>query len=264
MNSLCGLPWAARCSTRRAGQRPKRVPPMSEPLNFASCWAIGSSCSRCFGGLKSFYVNRAELPAAREVAAQMLRLAEEQDDLVIQVAAHRANSAARYHLGDLVATRVHLESACCLRFLHERLPTTLYAADFRVQALCFMSITLLGLGYPDQAGASGRDALLHAKELAHPQSLRLALSNACQLFGHRRRRQTKRQNLGATLGKVARPAMARSGQARRGPRAARAGLRLVHRGLRDRRPQGRQGAARRAELTAAGSAGNLSFAGRAR
>ena len=39
---------------------------------------------------------------------------------------------------------------------------------------------------------------------------------------------------------------ARPGQARRGPRPARAGLRLVHRGLRHRRPQGRQGAARRA------------------
>ena len=39
---------------------------------------------------------------------------------------------------------------------------------------------------------------------------------------------------------------ARAGQARRGPRPARPGLRLVHRGLRYRRSQGRQGAARRA------------------
>ena len=42
---------------------------------------------------------------------------------------------------------------------------------------------------------------------------------------------------------------ARSGQAHRGPRPARAGLWLVHRGLRYRRPQGRQGAARRAGLS---------------
>ena len=107
-------------------------------------------------GLTVVYVNRAELPAAREVAAEMLRLAEEQDDPVIQVAAHRASSAARYHLGELVATRGHLERVLAVYdSLHDRLPPTLYAADFRVQALCFLSITLLGLGYPDQAGLAG-------------------------------------------------------------------------------------------------------------
>jgi class 3 adenylate cyclase/tetratricopeptide (TPR) repeat protein len=135
-------------------------------------------------GLTVVYVNRAELPAARKVAAEMLRLAEEQDDPVIRVAAHRANSAALYHLGDLVATRGHLERVlAAYDSLRDRLPPTLYVADFRVQALCFLSITLLGLGYPDQARACGRDALLYAKELAHPESLGLALSNACQFFG---------------------------------------------------------------------------------
>jgi predicted ATPase len=135
-------------------------------------------------GLTVVYVNRAELPAARKVAGEMLRLAEEQDDPVIRVAAHRANSAALYHLGDLVAARGHLERVlAAYDSLRDRLPPTLYAADFRVQALCFLSITLLGLGYPDQASACGRDALLYAKELAHPQSLGLALSNACQFFG---------------------------------------------------------------------------------
>ncbi len=134
-------------------------------------------------GLTVVYVNRAELPAAREVAAEMLRLAEEQDDPVIKVAAHRANSAALYYLGELVATRGHLESILTVYdLLRDRFPPTLYAADFRVQALCFLSATLLGLGYPDQARACGRDALSYAKELAHPQSLGLALSNACQFF----------------------------------------------------------------------------------
>jgi class 3 adenylate cyclase/predicted ATPase len=135
-------------------------------------------------GLTVVYVNRAELPAAREVAGEMLRLAEEQDDPVIQVAAHRANSAALYHLGDLVAARDHLERILAVYdSLRDRLPPTLYAADFRVQALCFLSATLLGLGYPDQARALGRNALLYAKELAHSQSIGLALSNACQFFG---------------------------------------------------------------------------------
>jgi predicted ATPase len=129
-------------------------------------------------------VNRAELPAAREVAAEMLRLAENQDDPVIKVAAHRANSAALFHLGELVTTRCHLERILSVyHSLRDHLPATLYAADFRVQALAFLSNTLLGLGYPDQARVHSAESLLYAKELAHPQSLGLALSNACQFFG---------------------------------------------------------------------------------
>jgi predicted ATPase len=135
-------------------------------------------------GLTVVCVNRAELPAAREAAAEMLRLAEQQDDPVIEVAAHRANNAALYHLGELTATRGHLERILAVyESIRDRLPPTLYAADFRVQALSFLSITLLGLGYPDQARACGRDALIHANELAHPQSLGLALDVACQFFG---------------------------------------------------------------------------------
>jgi class 3 adenylate cyclase/tetratricopeptide (TPR) repeat protein len=45
-----------------------------------------------------------------------------------------------------------------------------------------------------------------------------------------------------------RPAMGGAGQARRGPRPAGAGLRMVHRGFRYSRPDGREGLARRARL----------------
>ena len=52
---------------------------------------------------------------------------------------------------------------------------------------------------------------------------------------------------GSCAPRLAWPAVGARG-AREGPRPARAGLRLVHRGLRHRRPQGRQGAARRAGI----------------
>ncbi len=51
---------------------------------------------------------------------------------------------------------------------------------------------------------------------------------------------------GSCAPRPASPGCGATGQARRGPRPARAGLRLVHRGLRYRRSEGRQGAARRA------------------
>ncbi len=59
---------------------------------------------------------------------------------------------------------------------------------------------------------------------------------------------TGREIAGTARSDQPRPAVARPGQACPGPRPARAGLRLVHRGLRHRRPEGRQGAARRAAL----------------
>ena len=62
--------------------------------------------------------------------------------------------------------------------------------------------------------------------------------------GDRYRPEPAGEIAGAARRDQPRPAVARPGQARPGPRPARADLRLVHRGLRYRRPQGRQGAAR--------------------
>ena len=60
-------------------------------------------------------------------------------------------------------------------------------------------------------------------------------------------RAARRQVSGSCAPRPASPGCGRDqGRARRGPRPARAGLRLVHRGLRYRRSEGRQGAARRA------------------
>ena len=56
------------------------------------------------------------------------------------------------------------------------------------------------------------------------------------------------QALGIARRRRASPGSPRPGPPRRSPRPSRPGLRLVHRGLRHARSQGRKGAARRAEL----------------
>jgi class 3 adenylate cyclase/predicted ATPase len=131
-------------------------------------------------GLTVFHINRGEPGAGREVAEEMLRLGEGQDDVAVQVASHRALAAALYHLGEFASTREHLERV--LNFCDppsNRPPPSVFAVDHRAMALSFLPPTLLALGYPDQGHARSREALAYAQQLAHPHSLALALSRTC-------------------------------------------------------------------------------------
>ena len=109
----------------------------------------------------------------------------------------------------------------------------------------------LTAGGPRRASASTRrsstalkgELLLQARcdrcapeaETCFHRALEIARAAECQILGTARRDQP-------------RPAVGRARQARPGPRPARAGLRLVHRGLGYRRSEGREGAARRAAV----------------
>jgi class 3 adenylate cyclase/predicted ATPase len=131
-------------------------------------------------GLTVFHINRGEPSAGRGVAEEMLRLAEGQDDVAVQMASHRALSAASYHLGEFASTRGHLERV--LEYCDPRsnfFPPSLFAVDHRAMALSFLAPTLLALGYPDQGRARSREALAYARQLAHPHSLALVLSRTC-------------------------------------------------------------------------------------
>jgi class 3 adenylate cyclase/tetratricopeptide (TPR) repeat protein len=58
-------------------------------------------------GLCQSSLQRAELQPARELAEQLLRLAQRDQDPACLIAAHRALGAALYYLGELVPARVH-------------------------------------------------------------------------------------------------------------------------------------------------------------
>jgi predicted ATPase len=131
-------------------------------------------------GLTVFHINRGEPRTGYAVAEEMLRLAKRQD-AAVQVASHRALSAALYHLGEFARTRLQLERVLALYEVQlDRPPPSLYASDHRVMALSFLPPTLLILGYADQARARHRDALAYARDVGHPHSLALALDHAFQ------------------------------------------------------------------------------------
>jgi predicted ATPase len=133
-------------------------------------------------GQFAYHQGRAEPFAAREVAEDMLRLAEAAGDLAGRVAAHRALGSALSNLGELAAARAHLERALALYdpVLHRSL-AFVYPQDERVAGLCWLSRGLHVLGYPDQAMARSREAVSEARDLAHPYTLAHALLFRCKL-----------------------------------------------------------------------------------
>jgi predicted ATPase len=132
-------------------------------------------------GLTVFHINCGEPSQGREIAEQMLRLAEREEDVAAQVASHRALSAALYHLGEWAPARAHLEQVLVLyEAMPNRPPPSLYGADHRAMALAFLAPALFAMGYPDQARARRDEALAYAQQLDHPHSLALVLSHLCE------------------------------------------------------------------------------------
>jgi predicted ATPase len=145
-------------------------------------------------GQWAFHAVRAEHCAARDVAEELLRRAQQhQDDAAILVA-HRILGISAFWRGEAKAAREHLEHALALNdpVRHHAL-ALLYVQDPRVAALSGLSWTLLALGYPEQARARSREALAAAEELANRNTLAYALLWAC-LFDQFRQAQSDARN----------------------------------------------------------------------
>jgi len=66
------------------------------------------------GGLCAFYLERAEVQTAHELAEQLLRLAQRVQEPVLLVWAHRALGATFLFLGEFVLAREHFEQSLAL------------------------------------------------------------------------------------------------------------------------------------------------------
>jgi predicted ATPase len=127
-----------------------------------------------------FHLLRAELAITREVADQMLRLAQEQADSAGLVVAHRVAGTSLFWLGRFSEARSHLEQALALydRGQHAQLAYR-YNFDPRVIGLDFLSLVLFPLGYPEQAQRHSDQALAEAKQLSHLVTLAVVLQHRC-------------------------------------------------------------------------------------
>jgi predicted ATPase len=138
-------------------------------------------------GLWRVYSMRGTLKTAREVAEQLLDLAQRGNDPFQLVEAHRAMGVVLFWLGDLTAACTHLEQGWAL---YDRQRDAYHAyhsgPDVGVSCLSMATTPLWMLGYPDRAAVRSEQAIALAQELHHPFSLAFALVNATRLSHFRR------------------------------------------------------------------------------
>ena len=129
-------------------------------------------------GLWAFHVSgQSALKTAREVAEQLLRLAQDQQDSTALLKAHIVLSMTLFYEGELLAVPEHVDP--CLELyepeLHHKLFVSSAGYDRGIITHCWSAMTRWLLGYPDQALASATTAVALAQELAHPYTSAVAL-----------------------------------------------------------------------------------------
>lgn len=139
-------------------------------------------------GLCLFYRNRGELPTARELGEQLVRLAQREAAATPHLEAHAVLGSTLFYLGDYAAARMHVEQGIALIDPMTQRPQAFHHGEAPAVA-CFVyaALTLWCLGYPAQAVQRAQDALTLAQELAHPYSLAVVRHLVATL--HYRRRE---------------------------------------------------------------------------
>src|SRR5215813_368797 len=123
-------------------------------------------------GLAVYFATRAELQAARALAAQLLSLAERTQDPTALVEAHYALGIIAFWSGAFAPAGAHLQQGIVHYQRQQHLThLALFGQDAGAVCLCRAAVALWFLGYPEQALRRGREALALAQQLAHPYTL---------------------------------------------------------------------------------------------
>jgi tetratricopeptide (TPR) repeat protein len=156
----------------------------------ALCQRIGATPQMfpVLWGLYAFYLIRAEFATARELAEQLLHLAQHENDPALLVEAHYAMGALGYFRGEFHPARHHLEQSIAL-YDREQSPALarLYGGqDPGVWCHQYMACILWFLGYPDQALRWSQEAHHLAETIPSPFALSVTLHNQVCLYQYLR------------------------------------------------------------------------------
>ncbi len=136
---------------------------------------------RVLVGLCSFYLLRATLRTAHELAEQCLHLAQRMRSDVALITAHLMLGVTLDFMGAFSLAREHCEQGIDLyNPKQHRIHSPLQ--DLGVGCLSQAAQVLWLLGYPDQALARGQEALALARQLSHPFSIAHALSYTSRVY----------------------------------------------------------------------------------
>jgi len=151
-------------------------------------------------GLHRFYLSQGELPIARELAEQILRLAQRQADPLLLVPAQRVVGATLWFLGEFALAQPHIEQGLALYDPQQHSTyVPLYGQDEGVACLVHAGCLLWFLGYPDQEIQRSREAISLAQKLAHPFSVAYALSFAVWTYQFRREARAVKEQTAAII-----------------------------------------------------------------
>ena len=120
-------------------------------------------------GLWAFYLLRADLEIAREMAEEFLRLAERQPNAGLVTRGHIAMEVTLFHQGELAPAMEHFEKGLLLYDREQDLADSVrYTQHPPVSLRCHAAWTLWFLGQPDQALERILEALTLARDLSEP------------------------------------------------------------------------------------------------
>jgi tetratricopeptide (TPR) repeat protein len=133
-------------------------------------------------------------PRVRELAEQLLHLADRRNDVPLLLGAHEALVCPVFHLGAFDRVLDYTDRALRLyQAQHHQSLVMLYGKDLGISSRYWSAVALWFLGYPDRALARIEEALALAKKLSHPHSLAVALDRAAFLGQFRRDAQVTAQ-----------------------------------------------------------------------
>ena len=135
-------------------------------------------------GLWLSYLVRAKLQTARELSEQCLVMAQQQENTVLEVEAHRALGASLYYLGELKMARAHVEAGIS-RYDPNQHPVHAffhYLADPGMTLHAYAAPLIWCLGHPEQAEVQLQAAQQMWEERPHPFSQVVALHFGALLF----------------------------------------------------------------------------------
>jgi len=148
-------------------------------------------------GLGRFYLVRGEFQTARDIAAQLLTIADATRDSVPLLGAHNALGGVSFYAGEFEAALAHLERGIALydpeAHSPNRSPAFRLGQDPGVSCTTHAAMTLWMLGYPARAAARMQEAFALARSLDHPFSVSYACHFAAGLHQWRRDRRAVRE-----------------------------------------------------------------------
>ena len=152
-------------------------------------------------GLRRFYYVQGKFRTAHDLDEELLKLAQNAQDVILLALAHQVAGATSFVLGEFIAAREHFEQGMTFYVpqQHRTLAFLYFGDDPGVVGLSYAACALWSLGYPDQALKRSQEALTLAQELSHPFSLAFALSFAAMLHQYRREGQVAQERAEATI-----------------------------------------------------------------